>query len=98
MQTNILEYLEQTVRRLPDKMAFSSEDGSMTFLEVYDGACAIGSRLLRDGHYKKPVVVFMKKSPETITAFLGVLYSGCFYVPLDDEMPRYRIELIRDTA
>lgn len=94
MQTNILEYLEQTVRRLPDKTAFSSEDGSMTFLEVYDGACAIGSRLLRDGHYKKPVVVFMKKRPETITAFLGVLYSGCFYVPLDDEMPRYRIELI----
>ena len=36
----------------------------------------------------------MKKRPETITAFLGVLYSGCFYVPLDDEMPRYRIELI----
>lgn len=94
MQINVLEYLEETVRRVPDKIAFSSENDSLTFGEVYAQARAIGTKLIQDGHNKQPMVVFMKKQPKTISAFLGVIYSGCFYVPLDDEMPRYRIELI----
>lgn len=94
MQKNILEYLEQTVTRSPNKIAFSNEDASLTFQQVYTEARAIGSSLYRKGFYKKPVVVFMKKHPRVLAAFLGTIYSGCYYVPLDDEMPRYRIELI----
>lgn len=80
--------------RVPDKTAFSSENDALTFREVYSQARAIGTRLIQDGHGQKPVVVFMKKQAKTIAAFLGVIYSGSFYVPLDVDMPRYRIELI----
>ena len=38
--------------------------------------------------------MFMKKHPKTIAAFLGAIYAGCYYVPLDADMPQYRIELI----
>ena len=62
-----------------------------------DRARRIGSFLHQAGFYKKPVVVFMKKHPKTIVAFLGTIYSGCFYVPLDEEMPRHRIDLIFQT-
>ncbi len=94
MRRNILEYLEKTVERVPNKTAFSSENEALTFKEVHTQARAIGTALLRDGYYKRPVVVFMRKQPKTVAAFLGVICSGCFYVPLDGEMPRYRIELI----
>ena len=94
MQRNILEYLEQTVRRVPDKTAFSSDREALTFRQLYDASRAIGSRLIRDGHDRGAVVVFMKKRPQTIAAFLGVIWSGCFYVPLDGEMPQFRMELI----
>lgn len=94
MRRNILEYIEQTVRLVPRKTAFFSEDGSMTFQEVYDQARKIGTRIIHDGHERKPIVVFMQKHPRTITAFLGVIYGGCYYVPLDGDMPRYRIEQI----
>ncbi|MBQ8833482.1 MAG: amino acid adenylation domain-containing protein [Oscillospiraceae bacterium] len=94
MQRNILEYLEATVRRVPDKGAFAGEEGSMSFRQVYDQARAIGSYLYRAGCYRKPIVVFMKKHPRTITAFLGAIYGGNYYVPLDEEMPRARMELI----
>ena len=39
----------------------------------------------------------MKKHPTTWAAFFGAMYAGCYYVPLDDEMPRHRIELIFKT-
>ena len=94
MQINILEYLEQAAGRVPDKIAFSGEDDALTFRELHTQARAVGSRLCRDGYDKQPIVVFMSKQPKTIAALLGVIYSGCYYVPLDDEMPRYRMELI----
>lgn len=94
MQTNILEYLEHTARRLPEKAAFVSEDATLTFQQVLEQAQSVGSALHAEGFYKQPVVVFMKKHPRTLTAFFGAIYAGCYYVPLDDEMPRHRIELI----
>ena len=97
MLTNVLEYLEQTAPRLPDKIAFANEEMGLSFCQVSEQARGIGSFLHQQGLYKKPVVVFMKKHPKTIVAFLGTIYSGCFYVPLDEEMPRHRIELIFQT-
>jgi amino acid adenylation domain-containing protein len=97
MQNNILEYLEHTVTRVPDKVAFSNESEGLTFRQVYDQSRSIGSFLHRQGFYKQPVVVFMKKHPKTIAAFFGAIYAGCYYVPLDEEMPRHRIELIFKT-
>ncbi len=94
MQINILEYLEQTVKRLPDKTAYADEQEKLSFLEVYDRARAIGSYLSGKGVYKEPVAVFMKKQPATAVAYFGAIYAGCFYVPLDQEMGLNRIEMI----
>ena len=97
MQRNILEYLENTVRNVPDKIAFTDSFESLTFKDVYEQARSVGSTLQKEAFYKEPVVVFMKKQPQTITAFLGVVYAGCYYVPLDEEMPAHRIEQILET-
>jgi len=97
MQTNILEYLENTVTRCPDKVAFADEQTQMTFAQVYDRARRVGTALHNAGCYRQPVVVFMHKQPATLAAFFGAIYAGCYYVPLDDEMPRHRIELIFQT-
>lgn len=97
MQTNVLEYLERTVKRCPEKTAFAGEKQALTFRQLYDQARAIGSFLYREGLYRQGVAVFMKKQPRTVAAFLGAIYGGSFYVPLDEEMPRHRIELIFQT-
>ena len=92
MQTNVLEYLENTVRRVPYKLGFSDGIHAMTFREIYDQARAIGSWLYRNGIYGQSVAVLMEKQPRTITAFLGVIYGGNYYVPLDTQIPRCRAE------
>ena len=94
MQNNILDYLNETVLKKPDKIAFSDGTNSLSFLEVYNQSRAIGSWLFKRGIYKKPVIVFMDKHPKAVTAFLGVITGGCFYIPVDLEMPAMRIELI----
>ena len=73
MQTNILEYLEQTVARCPDKVAFANEEMGLTFQQVYDQARSIGTRLNQEGYYGQPIVVFMRKHPTTLAAFFGAM-------------------------
>jgi len=93
-QKNILEYLEDTVQKLPDQVAYTDGTKALTFQEVFDQAQAIGTYLHLHNHQNEPVVVFMKRSPESIAAFFGCVYAGCFYIPLDEEMPKARMELI----
>ena len=97
IQTNILEYLEKTVKEVPDKTAYTDGKHGLTFAEVFRYSRAIGSYLSREGFYREPVVIYMKKSPEAVAAFYGAVYGRCFYVPFDEEMPEYRVSLILDT-
>ena len=65
-QMNVLEYLEKTVTRVPEKTAFSNGEDSLNFAEVYGHSRSIGSRLAAGGYYNEPVVVFMGKHPKCI--------------------------------
>ena len=97
MHNNVLEYLEATVQRVPDKIAFANENFEISFKDIYNNARSIGSYLYEKGYYRQPIVVFMEKHPKAIVSFLGILYAGGYYVPIDEEMPRHRIELIFST-
>ena len=93
---NVLEYLDASAASFPDKVCYRDEKSALTFLEVKTQADNGGSELLRDGLRKEPVAVYMSKTPAELAAFMAVLKAGCFYVPIDDEMPSKRIELIFD--
>lgn len=98
MQKNILEYLEATAPRLPDKIAYSDGTRDMTFSALYSQSRAIGSALLSQGYAREPIAILMAKEPSQIAAFYGCVYAGCFYVPLDPDMPVGRMELILETV
>ena len=55
MQTNVLEYLENTVDRVPDKTAFADEESALSFIQVSEQAKSIGTELSRQGAYREPV-------------------------------------------
>ncbi len=94
MQRNVMEYLEQIVDKVPDKTAYANEEMGYSFRQVYDYSRAIGTYLGKKDFAREPIVVFMGKHPREIVIFYGVIYSGNYYVPIDEEMPRHRIELI----
>ncbi len=98
MQNHVLNYLDDIVKKLPDKVAFANESEGFTFREVYHQSRAVGTYIHNKGCYRKPVVVFMDKHPKTIISFFGVITAGCFYVPIDEEMPRSRIDLILENC
>ena len=94
MKTSVLEYLEESAKKYPDKTAFADLDDACTFGELKDRARRTGTALA--GHFKprNPVPVFMEKSVETISVFMGAVYAGCFYVLLDTKQPAMRLKQI----
>jgi amino acid adenylation domain-containing protein len=95
---NVLEYLEATAARLPDKTAFIGEDATYTFARLKQTAQAVGSFIAAQGMRNAPVAILMPKGAHTVAAFLGVTYSGNYYVPLDVEAPALRIKSILETV
>ena len=95
---NVLEYIENTVGRVPDKTAYSDGEESMSFSEVYNCARAVGSYLLHTDAGGAPIAVLTGKHPHAIACFFGIVYAGGQYVPLDDEMPEIRIGKILDNV
>ncbi|MBE6552778.1 MAG: amino acid adenylation domain-containing protein [Ruminococcaceae bacterium] len=98
MQTNILEYLEATAPRLPQKIAYSDGSYDMTFSELLRASRTIGSTLLRDGFRGEAIAILMAKHPRQIATFYGAVYAGCYYVSIDPDMPVHRMESILATV
>lgn len=97
MIKSVVDYLERTAALYADKMAYVDESREITFGELRDHARRIASGLLERVEIGTPVVVYMEKSIACIEGFLGVSYTGAFYVPVDVAMPFARVKLILDT-
>ena len=95
MKTTMLEYLEETARRLPEKVAFYNDQESMTFAALREQARRVGSCLSASVPPRQPVALLMDpRGIRNIPALYGVLYAGCAYAPLDPAMPPERLRLL----
>lgn len=92
---NVLEWLEATITKSPEKIAFSDTENSITFAQVYDIARNTGAYLIEQlGVDRTPVAVFAGRKMVTPAYFLGVVYAGRPYAPIDASLPDKRIEKI----
>ena len=75
MIINVLEYLEASSKKSPDKIAFSDQNHYITYAELRTQARVLGSAISKtlSGKTKLPVVVITKREISTIISFLGVL-------------------------
>ena len=94
MLRNVLEYLENDVLNFKDKIAVIDETKKYTYGEFSNLSRKIGSFLATKTNMRMPVAVLMEKSADTLCAFMGIVYAGCFYVQLNPEFPASRHEQI----
>lgn len=91
---NILEYLEKSAEKFPEKTVVGDETTQMTYRGLLAEAKAIGSLLLARGVGRAPVAVLLGRTAGSLAAMMGVVYAGCCYTVLDHEMPAARMKLI----
>ena len=92
---NILEELETTKNKYPNKIAFGDIKRVATYTEIITNSQKIGSYIYKKtGKTNKPIAIFIDKSVNCLEAMFGALYSGNHYTVLDVKSPIERIDLI----
>lgn len=86
----VLDWLEQWDS---DKVVYSDEKESITFQQVKEQAQRIGSSL-KEVQGTQPVAILSGRHVHTIVGYLGIVYSGHAYAPIDGSLPKERIEVI----
>ncbi len=89
--SNILEYLENSAKTVPEKTAVIDDKTSCTYAELLQDAQAIGAYLSKRVKPQQPVAVYMDKCVDTLKLFFGAVYAGCFYTLVDPNFPKERV-------
>ena len=76
------------------KTAVRDEWRSVTYNELRNISRSIGTALLRAGSRRRPVIVYLPKSISALSCFMGAMYAGCPYVPVDAKIPMARLQKI----
>ncbi len=91
---NIIDYFEKSVQKNKNKIAIIEGEKSITYEKLAIFSKKIGSTI-GSILFNEPIIVFMDKGIDAITAFLGIIYSGCYYSLINPELPLIRINEIK---
>lgn len=96
MVTNVLDLLEATESKYPDKISFLDNRSEISFSGLVTEAKRYGSFIANylKNKTNNPIVVLVDRNVETIVSFFSILYSGNFYVPIDNKSPIERLNII----
>ena len=95
---NILTKFEQLAAAQPHKPAAADETHSYTFAQLRDTAARLGARVRKEQPEGGPVGVLVRRGADTAALFFAAVYGGCFYVPLDPDMPPHKLAVILTDA
>lgn len=88
--TNILEFLEISATKSPDKIAFKDAFGNaLSFAGLLENSKKIGSALA-SFNASGAVAIYAKKSCLALSAMMGAVQAGCFYSVIDTSLPSVR--------
>lgn len=91
----IPERFSEQVRRIPDAIAVSSPQGTLTYRELNERANQVAHRLIAAGiRADDRVAVMMQRSMDLVVTMLGILKAGACYLPIDGSYPPERVARI----
>lgn len=91
MNITVLDYLDRSAGKFPDKTAIQDLEKSYSYQELSEMANHLGQAIAaKIGADKKPVVVLMDKTADAFCCLWGILTGGNIYVPLDVHAPAER--------
>ncbi len=94
METSVLNRLDKTAAAFPNKVMFRDETAEITFGEFDRLTKAVGTYLAQRVPAGSPVAVMSGRHILTPSCFLGAVRAGCFYAPMDGDMPQTRLNQI----
>lgn len=96
---DVVSIFRQQVNANPDAIALIAGERSISYAELDAKSSELADFLqLKGVSYETPVGMLLRPSPEAIVTILAILKAGGMYVPIDNDYPADRINLILNDA
>ncbi len=89
--------LERAAKLFADRPAVEDEMQRLNYREYRAVSRGIATGLLQAGSGRKPVIMYLPKSVEMLCCFMGAMYAGSPYAPVDSHIPMPRLEKILES-
>lgn len=94
METSVLNRLDRASSLYADRIIFKDPTGEITFARFDELTRSIGTALARAVPAGSAVAVMSGRHIHTPAYYLGAVRAGCFYAPIDGDMPAARLNQI----
>ena len=90
----ILEEILKNLKNQGKNKAYTINNQSYSYEELYRFVCNIYQFILLNNKEKKPIMVYGNKEIYMKATFLACSFAGITYVPVDKSIPKERVDLI----
>jgi amino acid adenylation domain-containing protein len=95
----VLDLIAERVRHTPEALAIDGSGGAVSYQDLWTRARDLAARLRALGvGTEDRVGIRLRRSPEALIAFLGVLQAGGAFVPLDPDEPEERMAFLLEDS
>jgi len=89
--------LERAAKLFADRPAVEDEVESLNYTQYRALSRRIATAMLQAGSARKPIIMYLPKSVEMLCCFMGAMYAGSPYAPVDSHIPMNRLEKIAES-
>ncbi|SDZ26988.1 amino acid adenylation domain-containing protein [Bacillus sp. 166amftsu] len=95
---SINEIIDQWAMRVPNKVAFSDDNGTITYAELKYETDLLSRSFVQPEDTPTPVLIYMDRSIDFVKTILSIWKAGRSYIPLEVNYPAERIkDIIRQS-
>jgi bacitracin synthase 1/bacitracin synthase 3 len=99
LENTIVSLFESQALGKPGSIAISCQGEDITYEELDKYSSTIANKLVEEGLKPGEVVaVVVERNIETVASILGILKSGCAYLPIELDTPVSRIQFMMDKS
>lgn len=99
MGRTIAERFSEQVRRVPNQLALTDQNGSYTYRTLDQKSDLVANWLIEKGvAVGEMVAVYLPRCADFVIALLGIMKAGAVYLPLDRTLPYKRKQHILETS
>lgn len=95
MINKILNQIRQHAIDCPDAIAIRYKDEEITFQEFEQETNYIALNLKKHiSQRNEPIVIYQQRGIRFVEYMIGVMKSGCYYIPIENDIPFQRVQYI----
>jgi len=98
MASLVFDWIRNSAAVRGDRIVYEGPGDSITFGDLDRYSAAVATWVAKHSDIERPVAVMTGRSVFTPACYMGVARAGCFYAPMDADVPLARLEQIMSVA